>query len=83
MARWSGYSDRVIAHRSRVGDRVPLTCSCAAELVVPTIIGLPRHHVVRILTRGKACRGLGHARGRRAVVRWRPSGARRIYTALT
>jgi hypothetical protein len=70
----------MFTHRSRVGDRVTLTCACAAEVVVPTIIRLPRHHVVRILTRGKSCRGLGHARGRRAVVRWRPSGARRIYT---
>lgn len=72
----------MFAHRSRVGDRVTLMCSCAAEVVVPTIIRLPRHHVVRILTRGMSCRGLGHARGRRAVVRWQPSGARRIYTAL-
>jgi len=73
----------MFAHRSRVGDRVTLTCSCAAEVVVPTIIRLPRHQVVRIVTHGKKCRGLGHANGRRAVVRWRTSGARRIYTALS
>jgi len=42
----------MFAHRSRVGDRVTLTCSCAAEVVVPTIIRLPRHQVVRIVTHG-------------------------------
>jgi hypothetical protein len=69
----------MFAQRSRVGDRVTLACSCVAEVVVPTILRLPRHHVVRIVTHGKTCRGLGHVRGRRAVVRWRPSGRRRSY----
>jgi hypothetical protein len=68
--------------RARLGDRLTLTCSCEVEVIVPTIIMLPRHHVVRILARGKSCLGLHHARGRRAVVRWSPEGAHRAFTDI-
>jgi len=65
---------------SKVGDRLTLTCSCVAEVVVPIILMLPRHHVVRILARGEHCRRLHHTRGCRVVVHWRHRGNRRMYT---
>jgi hypothetical protein len=54
--------------RPKAGDRLTLACSCQAEVIVPIIMMLPRHHVVRIVTRGEKCHGLRHTRGRRVVV---------------
>ena len=34
------------------GDKLTLARSCEAEVIVPLIIMLPRHHVVRILAAG-------------------------------
>ena len=61
------------------GDRVTLTCSCEAEIVVPLIIFLPRHCVVRIVGRSSTCRALEHAIGRRLVVRWSHDKGRRVF----
>lgn len=68
--------------RARVGDRLTLTCSCEAEVVVPTIIMLPRHYIIRIVARGANCHGFHHARGHRAVIRWKPEGAFRVFTDI-
>jgi hypothetical protein len=54
--------------RPRLGDRIAPACSCDAEVVVPFIIALPRHAVVRIVSRGAACRH-GHLPRQRVVVR--------------
>lgn len=65
--------------RLRLGERLKLACSCVGEVVVSTIIMLPRHHVVRILSRGEKCRGLDHARRRRVVVRVSSIRGRRVF----
>jgi hypothetical protein len=69
----------MFTNRSRVGDRVTLTRACAAEVVVPTIIRLPRHHVVRILTAARAVAG-SVTRADAGPSFDGVSGARRIYT---
>jgi hypothetical protein len=61
------------------GDKLTLACSCEAEVIVPLIIMLPRHHVVRILTAGQQCRVLHHRRGDRVVVRWDSKDGDRIF----
>ena len=40
------HSSSIIA----AGETLTLACSCEAEVMVPLIIMLPRHHVVRILS---------------------------------
>jgi hypothetical protein len=62
----------------RTGQRLTLECSCEAEVVVPLILMMPRHLVVRIAARGEKC-NLDHVRGRRAVVRWQAKGAHRTF----
>jgi hypothetical protein len=52
----------------RTGQRLTLACSCEAVVAVPMILMMPKHFVVRVVARGKKC-DLGHARGRRVVVR--------------
>ena len=61
------------------GDKVTLACSCEAEVLVPLIIMLPRHHVVRILAAGQQCRVLHPRRGDRVVVRWEWKDGGRIF----
>jgi hypothetical protein len=61
------------------GDRVTLTCSCEAEIVVPLIMFLPRHCVVRIVGRSSNCRAPEHTMGRRLVVRWSHDRGRRVF----
>jgi len=60
------------------GDTLTLGCSCLAEVMVSTIIWLPRHLVVRIVTRGSRCT-LGHLKRERVVVKWRQENGRRVY----
>jgi len=60
------------------GARLTLECICETEVVVPVIIMLPRHRVVRILKRGGTCHGLDHVPGHRAVVRRELNEGRRI-----
>jgi hypothetical protein len=74
---------RVAVTRLKLGDRVILACSCEAEVVVPTVIHAPRHHVVRIRAHGKNCRSLGHRRGQRVVVRSRTSQGRRTIADIS
>jgi hypothetical protein len=62
----------------RASERLTLACTCETEVLVPMIIMLPRHHVVRILKRGATCHGLDHVPGHRAVVRWELKEGRRI-----
>jgi hypothetical protein len=57
----------------RIGQRLTLDCSCEADVVVPLILRMPRHSVVRICARGEKC-NLDHVRGRRVVVRWQLKG---------
>jgi hypothetical protein len=61
--------------RPTIGDRVTLACSCQAEVVVRLVLFLPRHAVVRIISRGQNCRRHDHVRGRRVLVRWREDGS--------
>ena len=61
------------------GDRVTLTCSCEAEIVVPLIIFLPRHCVVRVVRRGSSCFALDHTEARRLVVGWSHYKGRRVF----
>lgn len=61
------------------GEKVTMACSCQAEVLVPLIIMLPRHHVVRILAEGQQCRVLQHRRGDRVVVRWEWKDGDRIF----
>jgi hypothetical protein len=56
--------------RPAFGDRVTLACSCQAEVVMPLIIFLPRHSVVRVVANDSRCQGLAHAIGSGLVVRW-------------
>ena len=64
------------------GEQLTLACSCEAEVIVPLIIMLPRHHVVRILARGEQCHALHHLRGDRVVVRWERKDGGRIFTDI-
>ena len=64
----------------RAGERLTLACSCRAEIVVPVIAMLPRHHVARILLRGARCQGLDHSQGQRAVVRGVCKRGRDVFT---
>ena len=61
------------------GETLTLACSCEAEVMVPLIIMLPRHHVVRILSAGQQCHALHHRRGDRVVVRWESKDGGRIF----
>jgi hypothetical protein len=64
-----------------MGDRVTLACSCEGVVVVPIIIMLPRHCVVRIVARREKCR-IGHILRRRVVVRWTRQGTRRLFVDI-
>jgi hypothetical protein len=64
------------------GEKLTLACSCEAEVVVPLILMLPRHHVVRILAVGEQCHALHHRRGDRVIVRWEQKGGGRIFTDI-
>ena len=59
-----------------------LACSCSAEIVVPLILMLPRHSVVKILARGNRC-DVGHVSRRRAVVRWMQQGSQRVFVNVS
>jgi hypothetical protein len=63
------------------GDSLTLVCSCLTEVVVSTIIWLPRHLVVRITTRGSRCRQ-GHLKRERVVVKWRMENGRRVFESV-
>jgi hypothetical protein len=62
-----------------MNKQLTLACSCRAAVVVPIIIMLPRHSVVRIVECGPTCAGLDHIRGRRVVVVWRRKARRRAF----
>ena len=62
-----------------VGWRLTLACSCEAEVVVPLIMIVRRHCVVRILAPRDRCQKLHHAPGDSAVVRWQWEGGRRVF----
>jgi hypothetical protein len=64
------------------GETLTLSCSCEAEVVVPLIIMLPRHHVVRILAPGEWCRTLHHLRGDRIVVRSEDESGGRVFADI-
>jgi hypothetical protein len=66
----------------KLGDKVTLACSCRAEVVVPLIVLMPRHSVVKILGRGPECQ-VGHVPSRRAVVRWTQRSGQRVFVAVS
>jgi hypothetical protein len=61
------------------GASITLDCSCEAKIVVPTIVMMPRHHVVRVVAHGARCRERDHRPGSRLIVRWVRAGGRRVY----
>jgi hypothetical protein len=69
------------AGRPQMEDRVTLACSCEGDVVVPIIIMVPRHCVVRIVARGEKCR-IGHILRSRVVVRWTRRGTRRLFVDI-
>ena len=61
------------------GDRLTLACSCEVEVIVPTIIMMPRRVVASIRTRGATCPRSDHAAGRRVVIGWTDDNGVRVY----
>ncbi|MEP6936337.1 MAG: hypothetical protein ABI988_20740, partial [Nitrospirota bacterium] len=55
-----------------------LVCSCDCEVVVPLVIMLPRHAVVRVAAPGKSCRH-SHRVSQRVMTRWEYSDSGRVF----